>query len=330
MDLKNIYQPIKKDLKIVDDLLREAFKRTKNRSILKLTDYLLGSPGKRIRPALVVLSAKAVSCHKSRDIEAAIIKIAAAVELIHLASLTHDDVVDHASLRHNKQSVNRKWGDDVSIALGDYLYSEGFELISSCGNADILSCISQATKAMCEGELIQICQRDNFSLSKRRYFIIVKKKTASLFAASCQAGAKTANSSAFLEGALKNYGLNFGIAFQIIDDYLDLVSEKERLGKAPGQDIAVGEMTLPLLNLLESTKVNKRPTLLRLIKSKDKRSLKEIKKRLLHFDAVCGMKKSTLFYVNAAKATLNILPDSVYRDALIRLADFLLRKGFPL
>jgi len=178
MDLKNIYQPIKKDLKIVDDLLREAFKRTKNRSILKLTDYLLGSPGKRIRPALVVLSAKAVSCHKSRDIEAAIIKIAAAVELIHLASLTHDDVVDHASLRHNKQSVNRKWGDDVSIALGDYLYSEGFELISSCGNADILSCISQATKAMCEGELIQICQRDNFSLSKRRYFIIVKKKTA--------------------------------------------------------------------------------------------------------------------------------------------------------
>ena len=108
------------------------------------------------------------------------------------------------------------------------------------------------------------------------------------------------------------------------------MSEKERLGKAPGQDIAVGEMTLPLLNLLESTKVNKRPTLLRLIKSKDKRSLKEIKKLLLHFDAVCGMKKSTLFYVNAAKATLNILPDSVYRDALIRLADFLLRKGFPL
>ncbi|MBI5144503.1 MAG: polyprenyl synthetase family protein [Candidatus Omnitrophica bacterium] len=328
MELKKIYNPIKSDLKKVDKILEDAFRRTRNNSILKVTDYLLESPGKKIRPALVILSAKAALNHRSPVTNHQLIKIASAVELMHLASIIHDDVIDHANMRHNKRSINARWGEDVSIALGDYLYSMGFELISSYGNPDVLSCISQATKSMCEGELTQVCERDNLDLLERRYIVIVKKKTASLFAASCQAGAILSNCQGPIEDALKGFGLNFGIAFQIIDDYLDLASERDKLGKSPGQDIAVGEMTLPLLNLLESASGDERRKLKKLIESKDKSSLKIIKKMLLNSNVILRTKMIAISYIDQAKAKLKKLPYSEYRKSLFDLADFIITRGF--
>lgn len=328
MRLQEIYQPIREELKEVEKVLGASLEDTKNKSILKVNRFLRESPGKRIRPALVILSAKANSNRALAENRRALIEIASAIELIHIASLIHDDVIDHSALRHHKPTVNSRWGQDVSIALGDYLYSLAFKLISSCPNKDILACISSATKSMCEGELTQVVERDNLSLLQERYIMIIKKKTASLFAASCQAGAILSNSPRPLQNALKQYGLNFGIAFQVIDDYLDLIAERESLGKFPGQDIAVGEMTLPLLNLLKSAGKEKRGKLYQLLRAKNKECFKKIKLELLKSRAKAEPRRIILSYMDSAKEKLKLLADTEYRKSLAALGDFILKRGF--
>ncbi len=326
MQLKEIYRPIQKELKGVEQLIKNSLKKSGYKSISEIGRYLLDTKGKRLRPALVILSAKAIN---NRSInERAMISLACAVELVHAASLIHDDVIDHATARHHKPTINLKYGQDVAITLGDYLYSKAFELVSNCGSLDILSCISQATRLMCEGQLIQVCERDNLELLKQRYFIIVKKKTAALFAASCQAGAMLVDKDRLTQNVLKKYGLNFGIAFQIIDDYLDIVADEAELGKDAGQDIAAGEMTLPLLNLLESVDKVERRQLQNLLETKKKNYLKLIRNRLLNSDASLRTKKATLSYINSAKERLDTLPNSDYRQSLLDLADYVLKRGF--
>ncbi|MEK6563897.1 MAG: polyprenyl synthetase family protein [Candidatus Omnitrophota bacterium] len=328
MRLKEIYQPIRQELTQVDEVIKTSLSEARNSSILKVNRFLLESGGKRMRPALVILSAKASNRKADSPVNKQLINIAASIELIHMASLIHDDVIDHSQRRHNNPTVNSRWGMDVSITLGDYLYSLAFELISNCGNTDILSCISSATKSMCEGELSQVVERDNLSLLKDRYLMIIKKKTASLFAASCEVGAISANSSRSLQSALRHYGLNFGIAFQIVDDYLDLTGGENNLGKAPGQDISVGEVTLPLLNLLKSSDKNQRSRLKEMLKSKDTNSLERIRKELVDSDAYLYTRKISSSYISLAKDKLKALKDSKYRRCLFGLGDLILKRGF--
>lgn len=323
MHLKDIYKPIEKELIGVEKLLRGSLNNTRNKSISKICNYLLEGKGKRLRPALVLLSGKATGSSITTD--PMLIKIACGIELIHAASLVHDDVIDHSKLRHNKPTINSRWGQDVSIALGDYLYSVAYELISRCGNMDILQCISSATKAMCEGELLQVSERDNLDLLKRRYIVIVKKKTASLFIASCHAGSLVSQSKSSLQNALKGYGLNFGIGFQITDDYLDIVSEEEKLGKKPGQDISVGEMTLPLLNLLKSVPAYEQGKLKTLI---SKGSLNAVRTRLIHSGAGQKTRQEVSSYMNAAKKNLGKVPDSVFKRSLMDLTDCMIENNF--
>jgi octaprenyl-diphosphate synthase len=328
MQLQEIYKPIRPELREVEKVLEASLSDAKNKSLLKVNRFLLESPGKRIRPALVILCAKANPRQAVSENKRALIEIASAIELIHTASLIHDDVIDHSDLRHNKPTVNSRWGKDVSITLGDYLYSLAFKLISQCPNKDILVCISSATKAMCEGELIQVVERDNLSLLKERYIMIVKKKTASLFAASCQAGAILSNSPRPLQSALRQYGMNFGIAFQIIDDYSDLMAGRQVLGKLPGQDIAVGEMTLPLLNLMRSVDKEKRSRLTQLLRSKNQESFRKIKLELIRSRARQESRRIIFNYMDLAKEKLKALADTEYRKCLSALGDFILKRGF--
>lgn len=335
MELNQIYRPIEEELHYVEKILETSLKESNNESILKLNHFLLESPGKRLRPALMILSTKATLRqnsryinHKLSTINPQLAKIASAIELIHMASLIHDDVIDQADLRHHRPTVNSKWGEDVSIALGDYLYALAFPLISNCTNTDVLDCISSATKAMCEGELIQVVERDNLSLLKERYYLIVKKKTASLFVASCQVGAMLSNCPASLRIAFKEYGLNFGIAFQIIDDCLDLIGKEKNLGKSPGRDFKMGELTLPVLNLLALSKDRNR--LMTLIRQPQKEvSFKEIRQEFIDSKASLKTKEDISFYIQGAKKKLKVLWDSEYRDSLEGLADFIQqRAGF--
>jgi octaprenyl-diphosphate synthase len=325
MELKSIYQPIRDELIEVDRALKNSLKNTKRKSILRINNYLLDAEGKRLRPALVLLSAKATSQHSSFN--RSLIKVAAALEIIHTVSLIHDDVIDHANIRHNKPTINSKFGEDVSIALGDYLYSVAFELISNCGNSDIIRCISSATKAMCKGELLQVCERDNLSLSRQKYFLIVKKKTASLFSASCEVGSQFFSTDKSLIKALREYGLNFGIAFQIIDDYLDLIGEKNNLGKVPGQDIKTGEITLPIINLWESlSQEGKKDLQILLGLRRDRDALKKINRIFFEVGANNKTKESALYFINLAKEKIENIPSSCYKDSLINLADFIVKR----
>ena len=283
MRLKDIYSPIEKELAKVEEILRSSLGDSGYGRISDMSEYLLDAKGKRLRPALVIFSAKAASRSASPLTTRRLADIAAAMELVHMASLIHDDVIDHATLRHNKPTVNRKWGSDISIALGDYLYAVAFELISKCGYADILGCISSAAKAMCEGELIQVCERDNLDLLRQRYIMIVRKKTASLFAASCRAGAMLTNHDTFIQEGLREYGMNFGIAFQIADDCLDLIGKERDLGKEPGADFKMGELTLPALNLVFYSAGDKKTCNILAHRTREKRGVRRDKGKVLEF-----------------------------------------------
>jgi len=336
MRLKKIYRPVEKELNGVNAVLRASLSGSKNGPIAKINKFLLGAPGKRLRPALVVLSAnlsltkrpkaKNPACRTARQ---QLLKVAAALELIHTASLVHDDIIDHADLRHHQPTINQKWGQDVAIASGDYLYTEAFRLIAQCGNPDILNCVSQAAKLMCEGELQQVCQRDNLDLLKKQYLIMVKKKTAVLFAASCHTGAIMAGANRITQDALKEYGLNFGIAFQMMDDCLDLIANEADLGKKPGADFEAGELTLPILNLLESVPTGKREKVRKILaENRCPESFKKIKSMFFDSCAVLKTKKTVLSFISLAKDKLNVFPDSAYKRSLFSLVDFITRRGF--
>ena len=324
MQLKDIYQPISKELGAVEELLRDSLTDSGYSSITEVNNYLLDAKGKRLRPALVILSAKAAGDSHQIN-KRSMASLACAMELIHIASLIHDDVMDHAALRHHKPTINSKYGEDVSITLGDYLYSKAFELIANCKNIDILSCVSQATRLMCEGQLIQVCERDNLELLKSKYIIVVKKKTAALFAASCRAGAVLADAGISYKNILREYGLNFGIAFQIIDDCLDLIAKEEDLGKDPGADLKMGELTLPVLNLLSQSKDKNR--ILSLMKEKDNAdAFKELRERFVNSKAALKTQKDILFYIGTAKKSLSRLEDSPFKKSLFTLADFMVER----
>ena len=321
MLLREIYKPVEKELVQIEGLLRDSLERSKRKSILNVNNYVLVSPGKRLRPALVALSSKAVSATQAPEAEKQLIKIATSVELIHMASLIHDDVIDHANLRHNKPTINTKFGEDVSIALGDYLYSIAFQLVSRCGNMDILDCISSAAKEMCEGELVQVCERDNISLLKKRYLLIIKKKTAALFAASCEAGAIASDCPEGIRLSLKRYGLNFGIAFQIIDDCLDLIGKDIELGKIAGADFNMGELTLPVLNLLACSRDKEK--VMGLLRQQDRYAFQEIRKRFIDSRAFLKTRQDAGSYLSKSKKCLAGLEESCFKQSLSFLADYM-------
>ncbi len=325
MNLEQIYKPIANDLKKVQDCLSFHLTESKYRSILAMSNLILESTGKRLRPALVILSEKAASADKNNNCNRdELIRLATAMELIHIASLIHDDVLDGATLRRNKPSINAKLGDDISIVFGDYIYSKAFELIGKCRNPDVFECICQAIHVMCEGELIQVCQRGNLGLSKDNNITIVRKKTASLFAASCHAGTILGNHSRGVQTTLKEFVLNFGIAFQSIDDCRDIVSGEKVLGKHPGQDVAAGDMTLPLLNLLEVIGPTERSEVRRILESAtDKYGLEKIRKMLVGTDALDSAQEAALYYIGRATHDLNELKDSDYKRSLGYLTDYI-------
>ncbi len=330
MKIGEIYQPITKELGEMEAVLGASLGKSEYQSILEIGDFVMESPGKRIRPALVILSAKASLAGEESgyDVEQ-LATIAAAVELIHIASLIHDDVIDRANMRHNRASINSMWGDGVSVVFGDYVYSKAFELISKSSNPAIFSCVSRGINMMCEGELVQVCQRGNIGLSRDKYIEMVKKKTASFFATCCHLGTIVSNKNSTIQAALKEYGMNFGIAFQIADDCKDIVCEQKVLGKRPGQDMTVGEVTLPLLNLLDAVAPEEKARLTNMLESGTNRGgLESIREVFLNSDAMCTTKDAVLNYIKCAKDKLSFLEDSDYKISLNYLADFVVQRTF--
>lgn len=330
MNLQEIYSPIKGELDEVENILETSLKASAPLPIRKIGDYLLESPGKRIRPALLILSAKATSSpYEATSRYRQLIRTASAMELIHLASLIHDDIIDKAYLRHYRPTINAKWGEGLSTVLGDYLYALAFELISEATHRDILPSISAAVKAMCEGEFLQVWERGNLNLSRQDYFLMVQKKTASLFSACCKVGALMSGRQHSLAQGLEEYGLNFGMAFQIIDDYLDLMAEESDLGKDSGQDIRLGEITLPIIELWEAIPGPEKEELESLMASGEKKEVwLRLRKRFSESEALMATQRIVIGFITSARENIERLSSSLYKESLSHLTDFIMAKGF--
>lgn len=238
---QNILSFLQQDLKKVDEIILE-FSIGKSPLIQEISHHLISSGGKRIRPIILILAAKLCG---SKDLRPH--NLAAAVELIHTATLLHDDVVDNSMIRRGKKTSNAIWDNKASILVGDYLFSIAFQLMVRDGNLRILDLLAKASSTMADGEVMQLENSSNLNISQEKYFEIIFGKTAVLFSAACEVGALVNNRPESEITALREFGKNLGIIFQIVDDMLDYSSQEQTLGKDVGNDFFEGKVTLPII-----------------------------------------------------------------------------------
>ena len=216
--------------------------------IAYLGDYLRASGGKRVRPALTILSNYAVGGDGSRFNS---IRMAAVMEFLHTATLVHDDVIDNAEIRRNRPSINSRFGNQTAVLMGDWLYMSAFETSLTERSLPVLDILTNITRKMTEGELMQLTLIGRTDLTEEQYFDVLRRKTAYLFSACCEIGSILGGADERQQRALREYGMNLGTAFQLVDDLLDFTATEEVLGKAAGADLIDGKITLPLIYLLQ-------------------------------------------------------------------------------
>ena len=232
---------VEEDFQAVNDLIR-ANLNSDVPLVEEIATYLVEAGGKRLRPLLVLLCARA-SGYNGRDH----IKLATVIEFLHTAMLLHDDVVDASDLRRGRKTANAAWGNAPSVLVGDFLHSRAFEMMVEIGNMRVMQILSRATNVISEGEVQQLCAIGNPDTSEEEYMEIISRKTAMLFQAAAHSGAVLAGADEHTESALRDYGLSLGVAFQLIDDQLDYLGDTTELGKNVGDDLAEGKVTLPLI-----------------------------------------------------------------------------------
>ncbi|NQY73999.1 MAG: polyprenyl synthetase family protein [Candidatus Margulisbacteria bacterium] len=314
MDLDTLYAPIQTEMDDISTLIKEKIKKSQFQAINDIGSYLGESLGKQLRPALMVFSMLSFENSPAKIKHA--IKIGAAIELIHMASLIHDDILDKADIRHNKPTIVKKWGADIAIPMGVYLYSLSLELIADTGNTDILHDVSRSVSAMCEGEIFQVDQRGNSLLSLEEYLGILERKTGALFSTSCRCGAILADQTVFIQDQMAQFGMNLGVLFQLTDDVLDIVDAEASLKKGGGQDFQLGEMTLPIILMTKDMTSQEKNQMDKLLARSDAAALEELM-RLVKFDMIISdIQKLLLTYEERAKDTLSHLSSSAYKDRL--------------
>jgi octaprenyl-diphosphate synthase len=258
--LNSLYEPIAGDLAEVERIFADEL-ASEVSYVRELVDHLGHYRGKRLRPALLLLTARACGS-VTRDHHI----LAAVVEMVHTATLVHDDVLDHAALRRHVPTVNARWGNASSVLLGDLLFTHAFYLAATTGSADACRLIGEATNQVCAGELQQIGEQGNLDLTEEMYFAIIDGKTAALTACCCRLGAYFAGAEEHVVASVTRYGRELGIAFQIADDVLDLVGEEDVAGKSLGTDLEQQKLTLPVLRLLKQTPRDEKQRLCALLK----------------------------------------------------------------
>ncbi|MCS6874547.1 MAG: polyprenyl synthetase family protein [Pyrinomonadaceae bacterium] len=289
-----------------------------------LGDYLRVSGGKRLRPALCVLSHHCISGGKVSE---SLIKMATVMEMLHTATLVHDDIIDNAEKRRNRPSVNARFGNQTAVLMGDWLYMKAFEVSLKERNLEILDILTNVTRKMTEGELIQLTTIGRIDISEEEYFDILRRKTAYLFSACCEIGAILAGADDSAKVALREYGMNLGIAFQLTDDLLDFSSSDEVLGKSAGADLIEGKVTLPLILLLE-----KKPEFAEKLKiimydgNYDRISREEILRELEESGAIEKARKQANDFAEKAKKNLELLLNSEYRSTLEAICLYMVKR----
>lgn len=279
--------------------------------------------GKRLRPILLLLTGKAI-----RDVRPAHHTLAAVVEMIHTATLVHDDVLDEAETRRHVATLNNRWNNETSVLFGDYLFTHAFHLAASLETTLACRLIGRSTNIVCEGELSQIRSRGNFDLNEEEYFRIIDGKTGELCAVACQLGALYADASAEVVAAMTRYGHHLGMAFQIADDVLDMTGSEKETGKTLGTDLQKQKMTLPLIRLLAQADPVHGQVIRELLALPDPQSVKQLAVHLSNSDALDYTQQKALKFAGCARDQLRVLPDGPARDILADLADFATQRSF--
>ncbi|MEE8184801.1 MAG: polyprenyl synthetase family protein [Thermodesulfobacteriota bacterium] len=293
--------------------------------IKKVGEYVLNSGGKRFRPSLLLLSARLCGYSGKEHIP-----LAAVVEFIHTATLLHDDVVDNADLRRGSASVNTIWGNEASILIGDYLFSKSFNMIVNSENIDVLKVLSRTTTLMAEGEILQLLKNSDVETTEKDYLSVVTKKTAVLISATCQVGGVLAGVSGEKEEALAGYGMNLGVAFQLMDDCLDYTSRDEDLGKAIGNDLKEGKITMPLIYALEKSTPREREIIHSAVEADSiaEEQLTSVMGLINRYKGIEYTIDTARRYKEEANSYLEIFEPNIERVALTAVADYVVERRY--
>ena len=290
--------------------------------ISQMSQYIINSGGKRIRPLLLLICAKATEYDGDYHYSMAVV-----IELIHTATLLHDDVVDQSATRRGQETANELWGNAPSVLVGDFLYSRAFEIMVEPNSMEIMRILSKATNQISEGEVLQLLNIKNAIVTQAEYFKVIERKTACLFKVACQIAGILSSADQKVINAMGSFGMHLGNAFQIIDDTLDYESDSNIIGKEIGDDLSEGKVTLPMIYALEKTKKAENKILKDAIKNADASHIDQIVEILLNVDAFQYSRDIAKIESNRALESIDYLPDSKYKTALKLLCELSLERN---
>ena len=321
---KKIFSLIKNEMVLVEaEFQRQA---SSNIQVINyLGDYLRASGGKRVRPALLLLSTFATGGDASKK---NVIRLATVMEMLHTATLVHDDIIDNADMRRNRTSVNARFGNQSAVLMGDWLYMSAFETSLKERSLEILDILTRLTRKMTEGELIQLTMLGRSDITEDEYFDVLQRKTAFLFSACCEIGAILSGATQEQQIALRDYGMNLGIAFQLADDVLDFVADEDVLGKAAGADLLEGKLTLPLI-LLAKKDSSVKKELEKVMQDGDYSSVSrdDLLEKLETAGTIEETRRRAYSYAEKARKNLDVLAKTEYRLALEDIPAYMIERN---
>ena len=317
---KNLIDPVEPFLAAVSRQLgkeAEAF----DRDLSQYAEYALNGQGKHLRPALVALAANALGKPSESHVTVAVV-----IEMVHLATLVHDDVMDEAEVRRGRLTLAANWGNDLAVLFGDCLFARALALAAGFPTPEVCRAVAVATNTVCTGEILQTRRRGDFGLTREAYFKILEMKTAELFALSCDLAAFLNGATAEARKALRQFGLAFGTAYQIYDDCVDLFGSEAVAGKSLGTDLAKGKLTLPVLLLWERASAVERKHIRALVEKWEPSAMKTMSEYLRRYQTLPASLAIMRQYLQRGCEVLNHLPATEGRAGLIGLTDFLARQ----
>lgn len=326
MTIEDVFKLIEGDMNRVNTLIQNSL-HSEVVLINQISQYIINSGGKRLRPIIVLLSANAFN-YASKENGEHDITLAAVIEFIHTATLLHDDVVDESELRRGKDTANELWGNAASVLVGDFLYSRAFEMMVGVGQMKVMEILSHSTNTIAEGEVLQLLNCNDASTTEERYLEVIHFKTAKLFESASQLGAVVAGQNEAIEQAMARYGMHLGTAFQLIDDVLDYSASSEDMGKNVGDDLAEGKPTLPLIYAMSHGSDEEAQMIINAIEQGGLEQIDEITRTIHNTGALDYTREVARDEADQAIAQLDIIPDSDYKEALITLANFSVERSF--
>jgi octaprenyl-diphosphate synthase len=321
-DLRDIIQLVEEDLARVEEIFEAQF-RSDVGLVGEIGRYIREGGGKRIRPALLLLACRLCGYRGDRAVT-----LASVVEFIHTATLLHDDIIDEATVRRGKRSVNSRWGNDITVLLGDFLYTKSMSMALSQDNLPVLRLLSDVTLRMIEGELLEIERNGDLRMSEAQHLDIIRRKTADLFAACMSIGAILGDVGEDKRRALTSYGLNLGICFQMVDDLLDFTADEKVLGKPVNNDLREGKLTLPVIFLLRKAGTAGAQTVSHVLADRgfERVTREDLLRLAREHGALEEARALAARYAEAARKDLAVFERSPFREALEVLPDFILSR----